>query len=387
MSEIRAFFVMEILARARELERQGRSIVHMEIGEPDFPTPPLVSAAALDFIGRGEVKYTPAGGLPELREAISRHYLDRYAVKVESDRIFITPGASGALQLALGILPTRGTVVAVADPGYPCHANLIRLFSGVPQLIPVTEATDFGLSPDLLNVRNTKDIGGLIVASPGNPTGSIMQAEALRQLARFAADKRMFLIADEIYHGLEYGKPSPSILGFSDRAFVVNSFSKYFGMTGWRLGWLIVPREYIGMAERLAQNMFISAPTHSQYAALASFHTQNLLELERRRRIFKDRRDSVSDALRRLGFSIRAKAEGAFYIYADCSALTEDSMEFSRELLEHAGVAVTPGVDFGENLPERHIRFSYTTETESLREGTRRIAEFLGEANQPYRHA
>lgn len=377
MADIQPFFVMEILARAHALERQGRDIVHMEIGEPDFPTPPLVSAAAIDFIGRGEVKYTPAGGLPELREAISRFYLGRYRLSIAPERIFVTPGASGAFMLAFGLLLDSNSRVALADPGYPCYPNFVRLFGGEPQRIPVAETTDFNLHPDLLEARRDQRITGMVIASPGNPTGSVMQAGTLRTLARFARTKGIFLLSDEIYHGLEYGAPSASALEYSDHAFVINSFSKYFGMTGWRLGWLIVPENFTGPAERLAQNLFISAPAHSQYAALASFHEDNLRELERRRQIFSERRDLLCRELDRLGFSIPAKPEGAFYIYADCSALADDSMALSLDLLDHAGVAVTPGFDFGKNHPERYLRFSYTTASNRLQEGIRRLTRYL----------
>jgi aspartate/methionine/tyrosine aminotransferase len=377
MREINPFFVMEILARAKALERAGRDIIHMEIGEPDFPAPPLVVEAALEFIRRGDVKYTPASGLAELREAIAEYYGKRYGMAVAAERIFITPGASGGFLLAMGLLLGADARIALADPGYPCYANFVRLFGGVPCFVPVEESTGFHLNVNLLQQYWDDRMTGTVIASPANPTGSIMPPQVLRDILEYVHRRDGFVISDEIYHGLEYGEPSRTALEFSSHSFVVNSFSKYFGMTGWRLGWLVVPEDFIGDAERLAQNIFISAPTHSQVAALASFTEENLRELERRRLIFQERRDFLCSRLEEIGFAIRAKPEGAFYVFADCSRFSPDSHAFAMRLLAEAGVAVTPGVDFGVNHPERYLRFCYTASLERLGEAMERIGEFV----------
>jgi aspartate/methionine/tyrosine aminotransferase len=375
--EISPFFVMEILARAKALERAGRDVIHMEIGEPDFPTPPLVVEAALEFIRRGDVKYTPAGGLAELREAIAGYYGKRYGIPIAAERIFITPGASGGFLLAMGLLLKADARIALADPGYPCYANFVRLFDGVPCLVPVEESTGFHLNVNLLQPYWDDRMTGTVIASPANPTGSIMPPQVLKDIVDYVHRRAGFVISDEIYHGLEYGGRSHTALEFSPRVFVVNSFSKYFGMTGWRLGWLVVPEEFIGAAERLAQNIFISAPTHSQVAALASFAEENLQELERRRLIFQERRDFLCGRLEEIGFAVRAKPEGAFYVFADCRRFVPNSYAFAMNLLAETGVAVTPGLDFGVNHPERYLRFCYTSSLERLAEALERIGEFV----------
>lgn len=377
MRNIRPFHVMELLGRAQALEREGRDIVHMEIGEPDFPTPPLVVAESVRFARLGMIKYTPACGLPQLRTALSDYYLRRYRVRVPPRRIFVTPGASGAFLLAMGALVDPGDRVLFADPGYPCYANFVRLFGGEPQGVPVDVNSGFQLSADLLERFWQRPAKGVVLASPSNPTGTLVSPGALSEMIRQVERRGGFFISDEIYHGLEYGEPSHSALEFSDDAFVINSFSKYFGMTGWRLGWLIAPESHVEALERLAQNIFISAPALSQVAALAAFGEENLQELERRRRESQIRRDFLCTKLGRIGFDIPVKPEGAFYVYADCEGLTSDSFDFAWRLLEEAHVAVTPGRDFGENRPERYLRFSYTTSLERLALGVERIAEFL----------
>lgn len=378
IKEISPFHVMEVLSRAKALERQGRDIIHLEIGEPDFPAPPLVVEAALGFIRGGNVKYTPAGGLPELREAIADHYGRRYGVRVEPQRIFVTPGASGGFLLSLGLVLNQGGGVALADPGYPCYANFVRLFGGTPRLIPVDESTGFHLNAESLRSIRDDRMTGIVTASPANPTGALMSADTLQALLDEVDRQAIFVISDEIYHGLEYGlNLTPTALAYSPRAFVVNSFSKYFGMTGWRLGWVVVPEEYAEYAERLAQNIFISAPTHSQVAALASFTEENLQELERRRAIFKERRDFLCAGLKDIGFDIKAQPEGAFYIYADSGRFSEDSHDFAMGLLAKAGVAATPGRDFGAHQPERHLRFSYTVPVARLEEALARISQYV----------
>lgn len=376
--DIEPFYAMALLARAKELESQGRDIVHMEIGEPDFPTPPRIVEAATRFIAAGDVKYTSAAGLPALRHAIADFYARRYGVEVPARRVFVVPGASGGFLLALAALVQSGDEVLLSDPGYPCYPNFVRVFGGVPVGVPAGAEEGFQLGAEALARHWSARAKGAVVASPANPTGTLLDGERLRGLIEFIESAGGFFVSDEIYHGLEYGEPAHSALEFSDRAFAINSFSKYFGMTGWRLGWLIAPEAYVDILERLAQNLFISAPTPSQVAALAAFDADTLAELERRRLEFKARRDFLLTGLERLGFSSPVKPEGAFYVYADSARIAPDSFELAWRLLERAGVAATPGKDFGRNAPERHMRFAYTAGLPRLALALERLSAYLG---------
>lgn len=377
INRIKPFYVMELLARARELERQGRHVVHMEIGEPDSPTPQPVIDAGMKAIRSGDVKYTPAMGLPKLRSAIAAWYRKRYDVALSSDRIIITPGASGALLLALGALVNPGDEIMLGDPTYPCNRNFICLFDGDPRLVPVDATTDFQLSCQLIQHNWTEKTRGVLIASPSNPTGTQIAPTELKTIVRWIDARSGFLLSDEIYHGLEYDQRAVSALEITDDVFVINSFSKYFGMTGWRIGWLVVPDDWIERIEKLAQNVFIAAPTHSQYAALAAFDPETEKEVEERRCEFKRRRDYLHGELLRLGFRIPSRPQGAFYIYADCRRFSRDSSRFATELLEEAAVAVTPGKDFGINAAEHYLRVAYTTSLEQLKEGVSRLEKFL----------
>ena len=375
--EIEPFHVMALLARAKELEAEGRSVVHMEVGEPDFPTPDPVRRAAMRFLERGEVFYTPALGLPELRRAISEFYRGRYRADVAPERIVVTTGASAALTLACAALIDPGDEVLIADPGYPCDRHFVRLFEGIPVPLPVAAQADYQLDPGLVERRWRERTRAAIVATPANPTGAVLAAERLSAMAECIRAAGGTLIVDEIYHGLIYDEGHTSAVACADDVFVVNSFSKYFNMTGWRLGWLVVPERYLAAVEKLAQNVYIAPPTLAQQAALAAFEPETIAVLEARRAEFRARRDYLVPALRALGFDIPVVPRGAFYIYAGCAAVTEDSFRFARELLEQAGVAITPGIDFGANAPERHVRFAYTNSVERLREGVSRLAAFL----------
>ncbi len=377
MGDIGPFHVMELLARARELEAAGRSIIHMEIGEPDFATPQPIIDAAQRALSEGKTHYTPALGLPALREAISRFYRRRYGVDVPARRIVITPGASGALLLALGVLLDRDSEVLMADPGYPCNRHFVRFVEGRARGIEVGSDTDYQLTVALLRAHWSEATRAVMVATPSNPTGTVIPADELAAMADLAREKHSALLVDEIYHGLIYGQPTPTALALSDDLFVINSFSKYFCMTGWRLGWLVVPGAYVREVEKLAQNLFIAAPTLAQYAALAAFEDESLTILEQHRQAFQQRRDYLLPALRELGFGIPVTPQGAFYLYADCSRFSDNSFRLAGELLEQAGVAVTPGIDFGNHLPEKHLRFAYTTSLESLTEGVERIRRFF----------
>jgi aspartate/methionine/tyrosine aminotransferase len=375
--KVSSFHVMEVMARAKVLESQGRNIVHMEVGEPDFSTPQPIIDAGIRFLKKGDVHYTKAQGLPALREKIAEFYQQQYGVSVSPERIFITPGASGALTVALALLLDVGDEVLMPDPGYPCNNNLARLFGGIPRAICVDAKDDFQLTKEAVLKHWGEATKGLMLASPSNPTGTLITAKGMLELVKLVKEKRGFLISDEIYHGLVYQGRATSALEFSDEVYVLNSFSKFFGMTGWRLGWLIVPEHAIDSANRLMQNLYIAAPTHSQYAALAAFESSTRDILLQRRDEFERRRDALYDGLSALGFIMHKKPEGAFYIYADCSAFTDDSYAFAIELLEKGGVAVTPGIDFGDNGSERYLRFSYTTSVQQIEVGLQCIKAFL----------
>ncbi len=377
MEQIHPFYVMQLLARARDLERQGRSIVHMEIGEPDFVTPDSIIQAAHQALEAGRTHYTPALGLHELRQAIAGHYLDRFGVAVDPQRVIVTPGASGALQLVTGVLVNPGDRVLMADPGYPCNRNFVRLAGGEPVGVPVGPDTGYQLTAELAAAAWSDGVRALLVASPSNPTGTLLAPGQLAELARLAAERGARLIVDEIYQGLVYEIEPHTALALGDQLFVINSFSKYFGMTGWRLGWMVAPPEFVEAIDRLAQNIFLAAPTLAQYAALAAFQAPAQAVLEQRRHEFQARRDYLLPALRELGFGLSVTPQGAFYLYADCSALG-DSDRLANALLEEAGVAVTPGMDFGTHQPERYLRFAYTTSLDNLREGVDRIRGYLG---------
>jgi aspartate/methionine/tyrosine aminotransferase len=377
MATIRPFHVMRLLARARQLESDGRSIVHMEIGEPDFPTPEPIEQAARRALTARATHYTPAAGLPALRAAIADHYLRQFAVAVNPARVLVTPGASGALQLALGVLIDPGDRVLMADPGYPCNRHLVRLFEGQPLPVPVGPETGYQLSPAMVEAAWSERARAVMVATPSNPTGTTMRQGELAALQRMVTARGATLVVDEIYQSLVYDQAPATVLRVSDEALVINSFSKYFGMTGWRLGWIVAPEAYVEAMDRLAQNIFLAAPTLSQHAALAAFTPETLAELEARRREFQTRRDYLLPALSELGFRIECRPQGAFYLYADCSAHSDDSFALAEVLLERAGVAVTPGLDFGDHRPERHLRFAYTTDLPRLQEGVERMRGFF----------
>ena len=355
------------------MEKSGRDIVHMEIGEPDFPSPPKVVDAGIRAVASGDVKYTVAAGLPELREAIAGYYRKYYGVIVPAERIIVTPGGSGALLLAFALLVDDRDGVLMADPCYPCNRNMVRLFGGDADLIPVGPDRNYQLDLECVENRWTSKSRGVLIASPSNPAGTQIDPEELRRLIDFVLARDGFVISDEIYHGLHYEEPAVTAFRYSDEVFVVNSFSKYFGMTGWRIGWLVVPERFVDAADRLIQNLFISAPAHSQVAALSAFDTDNIKELERRRKIFQERRDFLYEQLSDIGFDIPVIPGGAFYIYAGCEQFSANSFDFANFLLERYGVAVTPGKDFGEFRPERSVRFAYTTSINRLAEGIDRI--------------
>ncbi len=377
MSGIRPFYVMDLLTRARELERQGRSIIHMEVGEPDFETPQPITRAGIDALNAGKTHYTPAAGLPELRARLSEFYRDQLGVEVSAQRIIITPGASGALQLALGVTVNPDDSVMMADPGYPCNRHFVRMLGGEAQCVPVDSTSEYQLTAEMIQQHWSPSTKAVMLASPSNPTGTVIDANEVAKISAFVQKQQGCLMIDEIYAMLTYEQQAVSLLAHAPDAFIINSFSKYFGMTGWRLGWLIAPEPYVDAIDRLAQNIFLAAPTMAQHAALAAFEAETMQILEARRDEFRARRDYLLPALQQLGFEISTVPQGAFYLYADCSRFTADSHAFVLDILEKAGVAITPGCDFGDHRANHHVRFAYTTSIENLREGVARLTDYL----------
>lgn len=379
---ISPFHVMDILAQAKALQAQGRDIIHMEVGEPDFDTPQPIIDAGIKALKQAKTHYTPALGLPELRQAIADWYGIHYGVSVSPERIIVTPGASGALLLVMGALLEQGRKVMLADPGYPCNRHFARFVEADANAVPVTADSHYQLTAEHVRKHWDKQTQLALVASPSNPTGTVLSKTELEALSTEVKKQQGTLVVDEIYHGLTYdGFDAPTALAVDDDAFVINSFSKFFGMTGWRLGWLVVPEGYTGVMDKLAQNLYLAAPTMSQYAALAAFEPETLAILEQQRQTLQQRRDTLMPALQALGFDIRVKPQGAFYLYANCSALLNkaipDSMALSRYLLKEAGVAITPGLDFGIFEAEQHCRFAYTTSEQRLLEAAERIGQAL----------
>jgi len=375
-ADIAPFEVMEILAGAHALESEGRRVVHMEIGEPDFTAPPAVVEAAARAMHDGLTAYTAALGLPKLREAISDFYARRLGAQVDPTRIAVTAGASGGLLVALAALVDPGREVLVPDPGYPAYRHLVRAFEGVARSLEV--GAEHRFQPTLQGVAAAwgERTAGLVIGSPSNPTGTTIPRPELERIAAFVAARGGFVVVDEIYQGLSYGEPSATAADLGEHVVVVNSFSKYFCMTGWRLGWVVLPPSLVRPFEKLAQHMFICPPAVSQHGALAAFEPATIDLLEARRREFEARRDFLLPSLARLGLPAAAAPTGAFYVYADCSR-HGSGKAFALELLEHAGVAATPGVDFGAHGTESTIRFAYTRAMADLEEAVRRIEAFV----------
>jgi aspartate/methionine/tyrosine aminotransferase len=377
MADIEPFHVMDVQDRAHELEAKGRRIIHMEIGQPDFPAPPPVAEAAIDAIRNRRLGYTASIGIPQLRQAISDYYRDRLGVAVPPSRIVVTAGASGAFLLVLGTLVNPGDEVLLPDPCYPCNRHFVRLFEGRARAIPVDESSHYQLTDADVRANWSRATRGVLIASPSNPTGTMIPRGELRAIIESVRRAGGFVVVDEIYQGLVYDGEASTALELADDVFVVNSFSKYFNMTGWRLGWIVAPETHVREIEKLAQNAFICPSAPAQYAALAAFRADTLGVLEERRREFQRRRDYMVPALRELGFRIPVMPQGAFYIYAGCESFSADSTQFALRVLEEAGVAITPGLDFGSNRPEQHVRFAYTRSLEDLEEGVKSIARTL----------
>ena len=378
LQQIAPFHVMEMIKRAGEMEQAGRSVIYMCIGEPDFaPAQPVLDAAQRALAGGAAMRYTAALGLQPLREAISAHYRDAFGVDVPAARIVIAAGASGALLLACAALVERDAEVLMPDPSYPCNRHFITAFNGRPVLIPSGPADRFQLSAAMVAANWRDQTRGVLLASPSNPTGTSMTRDQLAQTIAAVRERGGFSLVDEIYQGLTYDDQPFTALSLDDDVVVINSFSKYFNMTGWRLGWLVVPPALMPEIEKLAQNFYICPSSMAQHAALACFTPEALAIAEQRRQEMRRRRDYLVPALQGLGFDIPVPPDGAFYVYADCSRLTDDAMQFCRDVLEHSGVALTPGVDFGEVGAKRFIRVSYATSMPKLEEAISRLAAYL----------
>lgn len=381
--EIAPFRVMELSARAAELERAGFDVIHMEVGEPDFGTAAPIVEAGRAALAAGHTRYTGARGLPELRQALSTFYRNRYRIEVSPERILITPGGSGALLLASALLIDPGKHWLMADPCYPCNRQFLRVMGGSAKLVPSGPESAYQLTPAHVAAHWDADTVGALAASPANPSGTVLTREELAALSAAVKTRGGRLVVDEIYHGLTYGMDAPSALEVDPDAFVLNSFSKYFGMTGWRLGWLVAPPDAVPALERLAQNLYIAASTPAQYAALACFEPATIEILEQRRHAFQRRRDWLLPALRGLGFDIPVQPQGAFYLYADIGRFSDDAQAFCSHFLETEHVAFTPGIDFGDHLSHRHVRFAYADSLERLQEAVRRIERGLKTLQAP----
>jgi len=389
MDDIESFYAMEIMREATALEAAGRSIIYLCVGEPDFVAPEAVMAAADAAARRGDTHYTVALGIEPLRRAIAGFYQTRYGFALPAERVAVTAGASGAMLILFGTLVNPGDEWLMPDPTYPCNRRFVSLFGGTTKLIPCSAAENYQLTPQLVEQHWGPNTRGVMLASPSNPTGTTVPPDAMRGIRDVVRGKGGALVVDEIYHGLTYTKATtaspdstrfteePTSLALGEDVFVINSFSKYFSMTGWRLGWLVAPASHMPHIEKLAQNLFICPPTIAQNAALECFTPSSLRIYEERRAQFAARRDYLVSALRTLGFKIPNTPEGAFYVYADVSALSDDSFRFCSEVLHGAGVAITPGRDFGDVDAHKYVRFTYTIDIAQLTEVVARLTTFL----------
>lgn len=378
---IEPFYVMELAKEARALERAGRSIIHMGIGEPDFTAPEPVIAAATEALRRGVTQYTNALGLASLREAISGHYRDTFGLDIDPARIVVTAGASAALLLACTALVDRDDEVLMPDPCYPCNRHFVAATEGRPVLIPSGPAERFQLTAAQVEAHWTPATRGVLLASPSNPTGTSIEPDELAKIVDVVRAHGGFTIVDEIYQGLSYDAKPVSALSLGDDVVTVNSFSKYFNMTGWRLGWLVVPPAMVATMEKLSQNLFICASALAQHAALACFEPATLAIYESRRLEFARRRDFIVPALRSLGFEVPVVPDGAFYVYADTRHVAHpaagDSNALTHSMLHDAGVVLVPGTDFGFHAPQDYIRLSYATAYSQLEEAVQRLGSLF----------
>jgi aspartate/methionine/tyrosine aminotransferase len=369
--EIPPFIVMDVLEKAQELERKGEHIIHLEVGEPDFDTPECVNEAGYRAICEGKTHYTHSLGLYELREAIAEDYWKKYHVKVSSEQIVVASGTSPAMLLIFAALLEQGEAVILSNPYYPCYPNIIRFVDGIPIFVNVLEEEGFQYLPKMIEEKLSSKVKGIIINSPSNPTGNVMPPERMKEIAKFSP----FIISDEIYHGLVYEGEVHSVLEFTDRAFVINGFSKLYAMTGWRLGYLIAPKEFIRPMQKIQQNLFISASSFSQWAALAGLREAEN-DVKKMRDTYDQRRRFLIPKLKELGFGITVEPTGAFYILANAKRFSKDSYRLAFDILQEAKVGVAPGIDFGSNA-EGYLRFCYANSLENIEEGVKRLEKYL----------
>jgi len=370
-NDIPPFIVMDVLERAHELEREGRNIIHLQIGEPDFPTPECICEAAREAIGRGETHYTHSLGIIELREAICEYHRAKYGVTIGPEQVLVTSGTSPALFMIFSALLETGEEIIMSDPHYPCYPNFAQFLGARPVRIKVEEEEGFQLRPDEIRRKISPKTRAILINSPSNPTGNLLSGERMQEIAELGPP----VISDEIYHGLVYGEKEHSILEFTDNAFVLNGFSKLYAMTGWRLGYLIAPPDVVRPLQKIQQNFYISAGSVSQWAGVAAL-TQAGSDVERMKAVYDERRRYMIQRVRELGFGLAVEPAGAFYMLANAKHLTESSYDLAFEILEKAGVGVSPGIDFGQNA-EGYLRFSYANSIENIKEGLDRIEAFL----------
>jgi aspartate/methionine/tyrosine aminotransferase len=378
-ARIAPFYVMEIVKRADALARAGRPVIRLSIGEPDFGAPPAVVAALERAARRGEGGYTPAAGIEPLRRAIARWHGQTWGIDLDWQRVLVTAGASGALLLACAALVEPGTAVLMADPGYPCNRHFVAAFGGEARAVPVGAAQRFQLDAASVRAHWADDVRGVLLASPGNPTGTSLAHDELGRIVDAVRERGGYAMVDEIYLGLSYGTTPRSALALGEDIVSIGSFSKYFHLTGWRLGWLVLPPAWVGAFEKLAQNLYICAPALAQHAALACFEEPTQALLRERRDELRSRRDAIVPALRALGFGVPAEPDGAFYVWLDASGLGNDSERLASELLEDCAVAVVPGKDFCQHDPQRWLRLSYAADRAALDEALARMRGWLGQ--------
>ncbi len=369
--DVDPFIVMDVMEAARRAEDAGRHIIHMEVGQPGTPAPEGARAAVAKAMAEDALGYTVALGLPALRARIARHYGETYGVDLDPGRVVVTSGSSAGFLLAFTALFDTGDRVGIGAPGYPSYRQILRALDLRPVMIEATFENRLQLVPGDLQ----RDLAGLMIASPANPTGTMLDRDALAALIGAAQGQGTAFISDEIYHGIEYDRRAVSALEIDQDVYVINSFSKYFSMTGWRVGWMVVPEDHVRIIERIAQNMFICPPHVSQVAALAAMECGD--ELQANLAVYAENRRLMLEGLPAAGFTRIAPPDGAFYVYADVADLTDDSLAFAAEILDGAGVAVTPGLDFDEGRGARTLRFSYARSTADIAEGLRRLKAFM----------
>jgi aspartate/methionine/tyrosine aminotransferase len=369
--EISPFYVMDVLERAKEIESSGESVIHFEVGEPDFPTPDVIANEAIKSIKEGDTKYTHSLGIPELCQAISESYNKNYGVNIDPARVVITMGSSPALYLSIISLIEPGEEVVITDPHYACYPQIIKIAGGVPVTFRIFEEEGFQIDIDRLKKVITPKTKAILINSPANPTGVVLKPEVMKEIAELG----VMVISDEIYHGLVYGTEARTIYEVTERAFAVNGFSKFYSMTGWRLGYLIAPEEFIRPIQKLQQNLFISPNPFVQRAGVQALKKAGVDALEMVK-LFDERRKIMIEGIKELGFNIESEPKGAFYLFIDANKINPNSHELAFDILEKAKVAVTPGIDFGEG-GEGYLRLSYTTSTSNIKEGIRRLGEYI----------